>query len=352
MASQRDRRAREATRDDVARLAGVSSAVVSYVVNDGPRPVAPGTRARVLEAIQKLGYCPNSAARALITGQSRLLGLIVPDIENPYFAGLAKAVEKEGASRGFRLVLTQCTSENLPDMVDSLAGHQVDGIITATLPPRSLLSRASWARIPMVNLSLAMPLGQVPALCPDFYGGSQSAVRHLVEVHQHKRVGLVTGSEQLDERERGWRDILEGSGLEPGPICRVPWSLEGGCAAARDLAAVGSSVEAVFVASDQQAVGLLAGLHRLGIRVPSDLAVVSFDGSLSSEFTIPSLTTMSLPFADMATDAIDELLGAPATNRTYPTTLILRESCGCDVGDRPEPSGAVALSVQSTAAAS
>ncbi|MDI9384478.1 MAG: LacI family DNA-binding transcriptional regulator, partial [Verrucomicrobiota bacterium] len=82
-----------ATRDDVARLAGVSSAVVSYVVNDGPRPVATKTRVRVLEAIDKLGYRPNAAARSLITGRSDLIGLVVPDVENQYFATLAKAVE-------------------------------------------------------------------------------------------------------------------------------------------------------------------------------------------------------------------------------------------------------------------
>lgn len=335
MAKQRDRPVRDATRNDVARLAGVSSAVVSYVVNDGPRPVASATRARVLDAIAKLGYRPNSAARSLITGRSHLLGLIVPDVENPYFAGLAKAVEKEASSRGLLLVLAQSASEDLRGMVDSLAGHQVDGIITATLPPPSLQAHASWVRVPMVKLSLASPLDVIPALWPDFYGGAHMAVRHLVEVHRHKRVALVTGAEQLDVRERAWRDALEVSGLTPGPVVRVPWSSGGGRAAAESLVTNELPVTAVFVASDQQAVGLLAGLFRLGRRVPSDLAVAAFDGSPSSEFTVPPLTTVGVPFADMARDAIDELLGAPATDRTYPTTLIVRESCGCVAADQP-----------------
>lgn len=352
MAKKRDRIRREATRDDVARLAGVSSAVVSYVVNDGPRPVASATRVRVLEAIEKLGYRPNSAVRSLITGRSRLLGLIVPDIENPYFAGLAKAVENEAANRGLRLVLTECMPENLQDLVDSLAGHQVDGIITATLPPRSLLARASGVRIPMVKLSLALPLDPFPALWPDYHQGTQKAVKHLIEVHGHTRVGLVTGGEILDVRETAWREALESSDLVPGPVCRVPWSYEGGWAAARDIGMAGSSVTAVFVASDQQAAGLLAGLHRLGVRVPSDVAVASFDGALSSGFTIPSLTTVSVPLADMAADAVDELLGVSAANRTYPTTLILRESCGCGVGDRLDPGGTATLDTQSTATTS
>ena len=99
MAGQPTGQHREATRNDVARLAGVSTAVVSYVVNDGPRPVAPATRARVLDAIAKLGYRPNTVARSLITGKSGLIGLVVPDVENPYFASLARSVETAVADR-------------------------------------------------------------------------------------------------------------------------------------------------------------------------------------------------------------------------------------------------------------
>ena len=118
-------------------------------------------------------------------------------------------------------------------------------------------------------------------------------------------------------------------GWIPGPVIRVSWSANGGRQAAYSLVTDYPEVTAVFVASDQQASGLLAGLYGLGKRVPRDLAVASFDGSPSSEFTIPPLTTVGVSFADMARDAIDQLLGAPAMDRTYPTTLIVRESCGC-----------------------
>lgn len=343
MTNQRDKGTRQPTRNDVARLAGVSSAVVSYVVNDGPRPVAAATRERVLAAIEKLSYRPNSAARSLITGRTDLLGLIVPDVENAYFAGLAKAVETEATRRGMKLVLTQCFTPDLPEMVESLASHQVDGIITATLPPAGMIIRGRGPQVPMVKLSLAMPIDPVPALWPDFYGGTKSAVSHLVESHSHTRVGLVTGADSLDVRENGWRDALTQRGLEPGPIIRIPWSSDGGVDAAQRLVDAGLPVTAVFVASDQQALGLLAGFHRLGIRAPTDVAVASFDGSRSSAYAIPSLTTVGVPFADMARDAIDELMGKRAVNRSYPTTLIVRESCGCapagsaDAADSPGP---------------
>jgi len=205
-------RGRDATRDDVARLAGVSSAVVSYVVNDGPRPVAAATKARVLDAIDKLGYRPNTAARSLITGRSDLIGLVVPDVENQYFATLAKAVEKAAAARGVRLVLGQAQPDYLPELVESLAGHQVDGIITATPPPADLIARTGRLTFPLVKLSLDMSMDAVPSLSPDFYGGTQSAVRHLAEVHGHRRIALVTGGSPMDVRERAWVDALHGLG--------------------------------------------------------------------------------------------------------------------------------------------
>lgn len=215
------RRPRDATRDDVARLAGVSSAVVSYVVNGGPRPVAEATRARVQAAIDKLGYRPNAAARSLITGRSDLLGLIVPDLRNPYFAALAQAVEVVARREGMNLVLTQGVTAHIEPLVETLAGHLVTGIITATIPEPEALAIAVRSRVPMVRMSLASQTDR-QAIWPDYYGGARSAVHHLVDVHGCRSVALVIGSdhpdrpdEPRDDRERGWRDALEARGLPP-----------------------------------------------------------------------------------------------------------------------------------------
>ena len=337
MAHDGGRARRDATRNDVARLAGVSTAVVSYVINDGPRPVAPATKARVLDAIDKLGYRPNIAARALITGRSELIALVVPDVENPYFGALAKAVVNAAARRGLRVMLAQSQDEELPALLDSLAGHQVDGIITATLPLAGELARHPNLRVPMVKVSLEPSADSLPAFCPDFVGGSRDAVRHLAEVHGHQRIAFVTGSERLDPRERGWRDALAECGLRPGRVLRVAWSCEGGRRAAAELLDDPAGFTAAFVASDQQAIGLLAGLRALGVSVPRDFALVSFDGSASAEYTIPALSTAGVPFAPMAEDALDVLLGAEGTVRTYPTTLVVRESCGCPVHGEGAP---------------
>ena len=320
---------RSATRNDVAKLAGVSSAVVSYVVNDGPRPVAEATRQRVLDAIDKLGYRPNAAARSLITGRADLIGLIVPDVRNPYFAAMAQQVEIAARERGYTLVLAQSATADLAEVIDALGGRLVAGIITAAAGPPAMARDLRRFRVPVIMLSLAAPLGPFPALWPDFYQGTRAAVRHLVQVHRHTQVAFVTGSEDQDDRERAWRDVLLESGLEVREPIRVPWSMVGGRDAVSSVLA-DPGVTAVFVASDQQATGLLSGLHQAGRRVPEDLAVASFDGSPEAEFTVPSLTTVAVPMPDMARDAVGLVLGDDlAHGSPYPSVLVVRHSCGC-----------------------
>lgn len=330
MASSATRPTRDVTRDDVARLAGVSSAVVSYVVNSGPRPVAEATRRRVQEAIEKLGYRPNAAARSLTTGRPQLLGLVVPDLQNPYFSALAEAVETAAKEQGLGLVLAQAQSEDLPRLVESLSGRLVAGIITATLPTPEVAQILLRNRVPMVKLSLALPLDPMPSIWPDYYGGTRAAVDHLISVHGHRQIVLVTGSEQRDERERAWHDILREADLDTSHLIRTSWSAHGGFEAAGALLADHGAVTAAFVTSDQQAIGVMAGLYRAGRSVPTDIAITSFDGSPDAEFTIPPLTTVDVPLADMAADAIAEILGVPYLGRTYPTRLVVRRSCGCE----------------------
>ena len=333
------------TRNDVARLAGVSSAVVSYVINDGPRPVAEATRAKVLAAIDKLGYRPNAAARTLITGRSDLIGLIVPDVRNQYFAALAQAVEVAARDRGVNVVLTQGTTGRLLPLVEALSGHQVAGIITATLPEPEATASLVRHRVQLVRLSLAQPSTEAIAFWPDYYGGARCAVQHLIEVHGHQRIALVIGSdhpeavgEPMDDRERGWRDALAAAGLIAERRITAHWSSAGGRDAAKQLLERYPDSTAVFVSSDQQSIGLLAGLHRAGRTVPADLAVASFDGSPEAEFTIPPLTTSSVPMAAMAADAVARLLdgvdgvggvGGVGGGQAHPTKLTVRHSCGC-----------------------
>ena len=335
MSSDAARVTRGATRDDVARLAGVSSAVVSYVVNNGPRPVAEATRARVLDAIDKLGYRPNAAARSLIMGRSDLVGLIVPDVRNPYFAALAQAVEVEARAAGVNLVLAQGSTGHLAALMESLSGHLVAGIITAAVPESAALEVIRRNKITMVRLSLVPPDVDDTSVLPDFYGGAREAVRHLVEVHGHRRIALVAGFDTptdprgFDDRERAWRDVLAAAGLPTDAIIRVNWSLTAGRAAAAKLLEDFPDCTAVFTMSDQQGIGLIAGLHEFGKSIPGDIAITSFDGSPEAEFTYPPLTTASVPMTAMAKAAVKQLLHPGGRGQVFAPELILRRSCGC-----------------------
>ena len=325
------------TRADVARYAGVSSAVVSYVVNQGPRPVAPATAARVVAAIRVLGYRPNASARALRSGATMLIGLVVPEIGNPLFAELALAVEAEAASRGYALLLTN--SENDGELerrhIRNLIGRQIDGLLLTTA-----LSRPDLADLPLdgVRTVLLNTFQETPGFVGvgvDAFAGAYAATAHLTG-HGYPSVALVIGGQQSsgDElRERGWRQAVRDAGLADGPIGREAWSRAGGYAAGLRLFAGKSRPRAVFVSSDLQAIGLLRALRERGLRVPQDVAVVSFDGTQESQYSAPRLTVLRQPVRVIAADAIERVLhgaeGDGIGHRLHRGELIIRDSCGC-----------------------
>lgn len=328
--TQNSRGRRRATRDDVARLAGVSSAVVSYVVNDGPRPVAAATKLRVLNAIDKLEYRPNVMAQSLIKGKSDLIGLVLPDFRNPYFATFAHAVEVAAAERGFGVLSAQAADDDLARVVRALSGRMLAGIVTMTLPNDAAMREIIRAEVPTLLLSLTVAVGPISALWSDYYDGAMRAVSHLVDVHGHSRIGLILGKEEVNQRERGWHDRLSQLGLGTEALVRVPFSVAGGRDGALAMRAQYPDVTAVLAGSDQLARGAMAGLASLGLAVPRDMALISFDGVPDSEFMVPSLTTVSVQFYDIAKDAVHRVLDHELNGHVgYPVELVVRESCGC-----------------------
>jgi LacI family transcriptional regulator len=339
------------TRDDVARLAGVSAAVVSYVVNGGPRTVSSATEAKVRQAIRALGYRPNAAARALALGSSEMLGMIVSDAMNPFFASLGRAVENAAAERGYTLLLADSEASLRTErrLIKNFAARRVDGLFLCSVLFEPDLMDLEQADIPVVLLNHSTDLATAgsPAVTKPsagghgsnsvgvaFQEGARMAVEHLVG-HGHERIGLVMGGNaggDLDAREVGWHQGIQDAGLTAGPILRVPFTREGGYRAGRELLARGERPTAVFVSSDQQAVGLLCAIHEGGLRVPEDLAVFSFDGSPESEYSWPRLSTVAQPVKDLAQAALEALLASPGEEtqtKIFPAELVLRASCGC-----------------------
>jgi LacI family transcriptional regulator len=331
---------RKPTRHDVARRAGVSDAVVSYTLN-GRAPVAAATAKRVREAIDELGYRPNQAALALKSGSAHTLVLVVPDgvdpiFANPFFSEFASSIEQAARSHGYALYTTASSFE--PEIVverfHEFAARQVDGVLV--LPGAAPLDRVSLDRvgIPWLELNVSSPEYGVASLGPDLRRGGQTATAHLFE-HGHRRVAFIGEPDAAEPRYVGWLEACAAAGVAAGPFYGAQITRPGGYEAGRRMAADPDRPAAVFVATDRMATGVLRAFHERGVRVPEDVAIVSFDGSWEGEYSWPSLTSFRQPIEAMAESAVARLLarsdaaGEPR-HESFDGALVLRRSCGCD----------------------
>ncbi len=330
------RRGRPATRDDVAKLSGVSTAVVSYVLNNGPRPVAEATRRRVLDAMAELNYRPNAAARAFRLQKTSTLGLLVPDISNPFFAELAKAVQDAAFPRGYAVTFADSESdpEREREQIRSMAGRQVDGALMIGRRPETDLSPFTEAVIPLVAFDRFEGDRDLPTVVIDDFRAALAGVEHL-RSHGHERIALIGGPNDQPAaraRQRAWAEVAAPEEGLDRFVIEGEYSRHGGYRAARELLERGLDATAVFVAADIQAVGALRAFAEAGVRVPEDLAVLSFDGTQESEFSGPPLSVIRQPLETMASTALDLLLDAEArsagVHRIVPHELVVRESCG------------------------
>jgi len=333
------------TRDDVAALAGTSPAVVSYVINNGPRNVSPERRARVLQAMTELGYYPNAHARSLAATETRTLGMIVPNISNAYFADFTLAVEDAAITRG-RLVFLGNSNEDRERedaYISSFLEQHVEGIIFIGVALRSSIGRIVRQGMPVVVVDRAIENSDSTTISIDHRAAAWLATEHLIQ-HGHRSIGCLTGPEDqgvAEDRRRGWADALLGAGIDPACqiVLRAPFSVTGGMAAARELL---ESEEArptsMFVASDEQARGVISVAARHSLVVPRDLAVVSVDGTRESEFSNPALTTARQPYRELAAAAVDSVLAPPGSaprRIQMEADLVIRQSCGCSLYETP-----------------
>jgi LacI family transcriptional regulator len=334
-------------RKDVAELAGVSPAVVSYVLNGGPRGVARETRIRVLDAIEQLGYRPNGIARSLRVNRTMTLGLVVPDTSNPFFAELARAVEEAAFDAGYTLVIGNATEnqDRQTTYVRTFLQRQVDGLLLVPAHgPVACLPELIDSQKPWVVLDRHLDgVDDVSQILADNRGGAQVATEHLLG-HGRQQVACIAGPRDVlptTDRVAGWRRALTRAGQRPTKtlVRHAPFGRRAGYQAALDLFA-DRGPDAVFVASDEQALGVLRALTELGLSCPGDVAVASFDGIAPAAYSVPALTTMAQPFDELARAALASLLArladpdAPASLSVLPVGLVARGSCGC-----PDPPG-------------
>ncbi len=330
------------TRNDVAERAGVSVAVVSYVVNNGPRPVTPGTRAKVEQAIEELGYYPNELARSLRLQQSSTIGLITPDFTNPVYAEIAEGIQKICIPNGYLTLFVYSGSD--PDrekeLVQMFRAKQVDGVIIqpVTSEPLETIKPLQQARIPVVLLQHDCP--GVPCVVLTDVQGGQLATQHLLNLG-HQRIGLIKGrlpsAARAEQRLTGYQQALQAAGIEPNPdlVIESEVTQKAGYQAMQQLLALPESPTAVLNHNDVLAVGAMHAIRTAGLSIPGDISVVGYDDTASSAYLAPPLTTIRFSRKEIGRQAATILFQAieqdedhePSTVKV-PVELVVRASTG------------------------
>ena len=327
--------ARSPAMTDVARLAGVSHQTVSRVLNDHPN-VREQTRLRVRAAIAELGYRPNRAARALVTGRSQLLGVVAQNSTLYGPASLLAAFEQAAAEAGFAVSVGsvgRLDRESIRGAVERHLDQRVAGLVViAPVASADDALDEMPAGVPLVTID-GDPRRKHALVTVDQAAGARAATEHLLAAG-HPTVWHVSGPPDWYDaawRVEGWRAALQAAGAEIPPLVKADWSAASGYAAGQMLARM-PEVTAVFTANDHQALGLLRAFSERGRRVPQDVSVVGFDDVPEAAFFIPPLTTIRPDFAAVARAGLDLLLGQIAGESTPPgritiaPALVSRES--------------------------
>lgn len=331
------------TRDDVARLAGVSSSTVSYVVNNGPRPVSKATKEKVLLAIKELDYRPDAVARNLRRQSTTTVGLIIPDTCNTYFAEVAEGIESVAYENDYMVVF--CNSdykvERELSYIDHLYSERAAGIIIipATSSAESLDLLLKY-KIPTVSLDRAIPGAAVPSIVANNFHGGYIATQHLISLG-HTRIACISRPVDLShaqERVNGYLAALRDAHIPYDPLlmARGGFRMENGKIAMSQLLDLDDPPTAVFCYNDMMAIGALRCAHERGLKVPQDLSIVGFDDIIESTYTYPALTTIHQDKFGMGRQGMTLLLdlikgkieNKPMQLQPLELNLVLRESTG------------------------
>ena len=334
-----------ATIRDVARAAGVSVTTVSHAFS-GRRPVSAPVRRRVAAASHRLAYRPSHLAQAMVTGRSRTVGLIVPDIANPFFPEVARGVEDAAADRGYSVFLADSELDHREEQryVDLFEDKGVDGMIylagTPMLGPALSRVAASETPLVLVDEDLAVEGPRCGFVGVDNRGGGRLAARHLLELG-HRRFAVIAGPALLPTaaaRLDGFLHELEQAGIgAPEVETAGSYVFEDGRTAFAALQRRGGAFDALFCANDLLALGAVTAAQEAGLTVPGDLSVVGFDDIFFARLSYPGLTTVTQPMRQIGREAavllIDLIEGRRGNRRRIlPVRLTERASTQAGLG--------------------
>lgn len=343
--------------EDVAKALGVSKTLVSMVLNGKATQygISKKTEERVWKMVDEMGFKPNATARKLRTGKSNVLGLIVADISNPFYAKIARSVEDAANKKGYHMLI--CSSDENPkreaDLISILADqHQVDGlIISSTLDNTQMFDRLHQQNIPFLLLDREFSSGMFPSVTVDNRKGAELLVQHLINKGSNN-IGLITLSPShlstLQDRKNGYKDALTKNGLvfKESLLREVSFeNLREDIAKEVDfLLSAPHQVKAIFALNNLVALYTLEAIKQKGLSIPNDIALVSFDDIDLFKFTSPPITAISQPMEKIGEHAMELLFtlinNKPSSGSDVPNTisqesrvvlpveLMVRQSCG------------------------
>ena len=315
-------------------------ATVSRVINGVPS-VAPQLSRRVWKVVQELGYYPNTQARSLVSGRSRIFGLIVSEITNPFFPEIVQGFEDVAVQHNYE-ILTSSTVHDPKRMalsVRRMIERRVEGVAVVTFGmEEALLSDLKSRNVPLVFIDVGPPLPWISNIRIDYLHGIRQAVQHLAAL-RHERIAFISGPLTLKSavaRQRAFLQSMEEIGLpvDPSLVIEGNHTTEGGISAMRQILALPERPTAVMCSNDMTAIGVMRESYDEGIQIPRDVSVVGFDDIRFAQFMTPRLTTVKMSQTEIARLAFNALLAdvrrpTPSPNGSeyvLQTSLVLRDS--------------------------
>lgn len=324
----------------VAALAKVSIATVSRTVNGSPA-VSDRLSKRVWQAIEQLNYFPNTHARTLVSGRSRLFGIIVENITNPFFPELIQSFEEVAVAHGYEILVSSSNSDPaiLANCVRRMLERKVDGVAVLSFGAEEpVLDQLVHRDIPMVLAEFRLGDPKVSTILMDYNTGIRAAVNHLAELG-HSKIAFLAGPHKLHSaitRENDYCTAMEAAGLpiQKNWVIECDHTMKGGAAGFGKLQKLSTRPTAILCSNDMTAIGVLRAAYMEGLRVPDDLSVIGLDDIDFAEFTLPPLTTIRLSRSDLAQAAFEALRQQaedpdnPKIQREFlvSTSLVVRES--------------------------
>lgn len=323
---------------DVAREANVSTATVSHALNRTGQ-VSRATRRQVLSVVRRLGYFPNAHARNLAWRNSRTLGMIVSDIENPFFPEVIKSFETRARQLGYEVILSDTNYDPglMRRATEKMLEHHVRGVAVMTSEANlQLIEEIARRRIAVTFLDLGPVQRYVSNLRVDYFSGIQQVVGHLFDLGHRRMVfaGERPGLKSNIARRQAFIECMKARGSDPGPTVQGDLRFEGGVAAGLAILELKPLPTAVVAVNDLTAVGLIKAFTQAGLRVPEEISVTGFDKTHLADYSTPSITTVDIHrdwLGRMAADALHELstAGEPQGKEyTIPAELVVKASTG------------------------